>query len=460
MLNAKIRPHREFLLAQSAGQKLFLLLNVTPTAEAQRARPNLSVVFVVDTSGSMREVVTEPTELTGQTTTVDGKKYEIVRGAKNKLELLTDALQGIINSDLLRPEDRLALVKFDDSADVLVPFTAASDKARFLAGVERLDWYSGGTQMGLGMQVGTRLLQAETGSRRMVLLTDGQAFDSVLVESEADALGRLQIPVTTVGVGDEVNTDLLTHITDKTQGQPIDVVPDTDNPQPPAVRATELPGALLGDLKQAASEVVTNVALSIRTVKDVVLDRVTRVQPTQTEVAKVDGPLQLGNVEAGTGAAYVLEFTLPARPAARMRLAQLGLTYQVPGANYRGEVPPLDVVVEFTGDEAMAARVDADVMQWVQQRNIEGLVAQATREAQSNPAQAAKTLELARNMTQRLGNGAMTQVLDRAIDELGSSKTISLGTAKTMRLGAKTQTIKGTDGGLPSDEEIRRMTGA
>ncbi|PNY81386.1 vWA domain-containing protein [Deinococcus koreensis] len=462
MLDATVRPHREFLLAQTQGQKLFLTLHVRPTAQAGQARPNLSVVFVVDTSGSMREVVTEPTSTTGQTTFVDGRQYEVVRGAKNKLELLTEALTGIINSDLLRPEDRLALVKFDDMADVLVPFTGADDRARLLAGVERLDWYSGGTNMGLGMQAGARLLQSETGSRRMVLLTDGQAFDAPVVEEQAGVLSGLQIPVTTVGVGDEVNTELLTLITDRTQGQPIDVVPDTDNPQPPAVRATELPAALLGDLQQAANEVVTNVALSVRTVKDVVLDRVTRVQPTQTDVSKTDGPLPLGNVEAGIGATYVLEFTLPARPAARMRLAQLGLTYQVPGANYRGEIPPLDVLVEFTGDEAMAARVDPEVMQWVQQRNIEGLVAQATREAGSNPAQAAKTLELARSMTVRLGNGAMTQVLDRAIGELGSSKTISLGTAKTMRLGAKTQTIKAADGGstLPSDEEIRKMTGA
>ncbi|GHF65729.1 Ca-activated chloride channel family protein [Deinococcus metalli] len=460
MLEAKVHPHREFLLAQTAGQKLFLTLTVTPTAQAQAARPDLSVVFVVDTSGSMREVVTEPTGTTGRTTTVDGKKYEIVKGARNKLELLTEALNGIIQSDLLRPEDRLALVKFDDMADVLVPFTPATDTQRLLAGVERLDWYSGGTNMGLGMQAGAKLLQGETGSRRMVLLTDGQAFDAPVVEEQAGVLAGLQIPVTTVGVGDEVNTELLTLITDRTQGQPIDVVPDTDNPQPPAVRATELPLALLGDLKQAANEVVTNVALSVRTVKDVVLDRVTRVQPTQTEVARADGPLQLGNVEAGIGATYVLEFTLPARPAARMRLAQLGLTYQVPGANYRGELPPLDVVVEFTGNESMAARVDPAVMQWVQQRNIEGLVAQATREARSDPAQAAKTLELARSMTQRLGNGAMTQVLDRAIGELGSSKTISLGTAKTMRLGAKTQTLKTSDGTLPSDEDIRRMTGA
>lgn len=460
MLDAKIRLHREFLLAQTPGQKLFVTLHVQPDAQARQARPDLSVVFVVDTSGSMREVVTEPAERTGQTTRVDGQNYEVVRGAKNKLELVTEALRGILASSLIRPGDRLALVKFDDLADVLVPFTAASDRSRLSDAVERLSWYSGGTQLGAGMKAAAKLLEGETGSRRMVLLTDGQAFDTPLAQQQAGVLSRMQVPVTTIGVGDDVNTELLTEITDQTQGQPIDVVPDTQNPQPPAVRASELPAALLGDLQQAASEVVTNVALSVRAVKDVVLERVTRVQPTQTEVAREGGPMPLGNVDAGSGATYVLEFTLPARPTARMRLAQLGLTYEVPGANYRGESAPLDVVVEFTGDEAMAARVDPEVMQWVQQRNIESLVAQATREAQNDPAQAARTLEQARSMTQRLGNGAMTQVLDRAIGELGNAKTISLGTAKTMRLGAKTQTLKAGEGNLPSDEDIRKMTGA
>ncbi|AXH00345.1 VWA domain-containing protein (plasmid) [Deinococcus wulumuqiensis] len=460
MLEAKLKPHRDYLLAQSAGQKLFLTLTVKPTAEARQARPDLSVVFVVDTSGSMREVVTEPTERTGRTTQVDGQMYEVVRGGKNKMQIVIEALRGIVTSNLVRPGDRLALVKFDDTAEVLVPFIAASNQAQLAAAVEKLDWYSGGTHMGAGMRAGASLLTSESGSRRMVLLSDGQTFDAPLVEEQVGALAGMQVPVTVVGVGDEVNADLLTAIADRTQGQPLDIVPDTQNPQPPAIRASELPAALLGDLQKAAAEVVTGVSLSVRTVKDVVLERVTRVQPTQTEVAlRTDGPLPLGNVDASSGATFVLEFTLPGRPATKMRLAQLGLTYEVPGANYRGEIPPLDVVVEFTGEEALAARIDPEVMGWVQQRNIEGLVAQATREAGQNPEQAAKTLEQARAMTQRLGNGAMTQALDRAIGELGSSKTISLGTAKTLKIGAKTQTLS-SDAALPSDEDIRRMTGA
>jgi Ca-activated chloride channel family protein len=148
-----------------------------------------------------------------------------------------------------------------------------------------------------------------------------------------------------------------------------------------------------------------------------------------------------------------------------MRLAQLGLTYEVPGQGYRGEVPPMDLLAEFTTDEALAAKIDPQVMQWVQQRNIEMLVKQATAEARTDPSKAAKTLELARNMTVKLGNSAMTQALDRAVGELKSSKTLSIGTAKTIKIGAKTQVLKsGPDtpagGELPSDEEIRKITGA
>jgi Ca-activated chloride channel family protein len=56
----------------------------------------------------------------------------------------------------------------------------------------------------------------------------------------------------------------------------------------------------------------------------------------------------------------------------------------------------------------------------------------------------------------------MTRALDQAVGELKSSKTISLGTAKTIKIGAKTQVLKQGPGGgdLPSDEEIRKITGA
>lgn len=66
-------------------------------------------------------------------------------------------------------------------------------------------------------------------------------------------------------MGDDWNDDLLTAITDRTQGKPFHIVPDTQNPLPPSLKATELPRAILGELENAANEVITNIGLSVRT---------------------------------------------------------------------------------------------------------------------------------------------------------------------------------------------------
>lgn len=461
MLDVQVRPHREYLLAQSGDQTLFLALKVRPAAQAAGARPQLSVAFVVDTSGSMREVVTEPTERTGRTVVVEGREYEVVRGAKSKMEIVKEALNDIVSSHLLQPADRLALIKFDDRGQTLVPFTPATDQQRLSAAIDELESpFTGGTHMGAGMDEALRLLQYETGSRRLVVLTDGRTVDEDLVRQQTEWLVQAQIPVTAIGVGEEWNEDLLTDLTDRTQGKPFHVVADTANPQPPSLRASELPQAMLGELKQAASEVVTNMGLSVRTVRDVRLVRITRVFPTLNEADPATQPIPAGNAMTGDWTVFVLEMAVPARPAARMRLAQIGLTYDVPGAGYRGELRPIDLVVEFVNDEAMAAQVDPEVMNWVKQRNIDSLLKQATVEAGTDPAKAMRTLELAKRITVALGNGALTQVINNAQGELNRSKTISAGTVKTLKIGAKTQTLRmGDQGNLPSEEEIRRLTG-
>lgn len=459
MLKVTAQLHREYLLAETTGQKLFLLLSIEPTEQALAIQPHVSLAVVVDTSGSMREVVTEPTEQSDELTIQDGRQYRVVYGAKTKMDVMVEALNGLVKSKLLGEFDRMALVKFDDQAEVLVPFHNAY-KAMLAERIPYLLQYSGGTQMGAGMEKATHLLNKVSGSRRMLLVTDGQTFDQSKVQAQAEILARAQIPVTVVGVGKDVNTDLLTHIADLTNGQVIDVVADLEEPRPPAVRATELPRRLLGDLQNATSEVVTEVELNVRSVRGVLLNRVTRVQPVQTEVELHGQGLRLGNVPRETGAAFVLEFTMPARPAARMRMAQLGLTYKIPqpGVAERHQMPPLDVVVEFTPDETRATELNPHVMQFVGQRNLEGLILKATEQATYDPQQATHTLALARRMTQELGNEAMTQALDRAIDELVTGQTISLGTVKTLKMGAKTQTLQ-TSANLPSDQSIRRATG-
>jgi Ca-activated chloride channel family protein len=228
---------------------------------------------------------------------------------------------------------------------------------------------------------------------------------------------------------------------------------------------TVLPEIFDAELGSATRQVVSEVEATIKTVRDVRLVSAARVYPSLADLDPAQTPLRCGSLEAGDHTVFILELDVPERPAVRARLAQIGVTYRVPGEGYRGELPPIDVTVEYTTDEALASSVDPEVMGYVQQRNVESLVRQATQQAETNPDQAAKTLRVARSMTQRLGNHGMTVALGKAEDELRGRGTISIGTRKTIKLGARTQTMKvgpGDDApqNIPSPEEIRRLTGA
>ncbi|WP_410245689.1 hypothetical protein [Arthrospira sp. PCC 8006] len=75
MLNVTITPHLEFLNADKAGQKLFVMLKLRPNAEVSASRPSTTFSFVIDTSGSMYEVLEgEETIPTGNSYFLDGKQ--------------------------------------------------------------------------------------------------------------------------------------------------------------------------------------------------------------------------------------------------------------------------------------------------------------------------------------------------------------------------------------------------
>ncbi len=443
MLVATLKLHREFFTPFTPNQRLFLQLSLVPEWSSAKHRPDLAIAFVIDTSGSMRELVASESD---------------DNSAASRLDLVMASMEAVLNSQKLRDEDRIALVSFDDESRVDVQFLPAARRARLLAAVHRLNQHSGGTHMGAGLREAIQLLEPETGSKRIILLTDGETMDEDLVQAMGRSLCDLHIPVTAIGVGD-FNESVLISVADETQGRVLDVVADRANPEPPSISANQLPEAILGEMDEATREVVTDIVLTVKTVKGTAVNRVTRVAPQQVEVNLAHKPYILGNAALGSESCFVIEFTVPERPANRMRLAQLGITYAVPGANFRGEAPPLDVVVEYTSDEERLRETDSSVMQWVQQRNIESIIKRATEEALEDPAAAAKTLRVAQNLTRKLGNSVMTRVLDRALDELDTSKTISLGTAKTMKMGSKTQTLKGQEA-LPPSDEIRKLTGA
>jgi Ca-activated chloride channel homolog len=459
MLNVQITPHREFLPADSSEQKLFVMLKLWPKKEVANTRPPTTFVFLIDTSGSMREVVVGDVVPTGNTFTVDGQEYMGVTGGETKIGIVIESLKKLIHSGKLSASDRIAIVKFDDSASTLIGLTPATQTSQLESAIEQLRDFSGGTRMGLGLRGALSLLSGQNMTiRRTLLFTDGQTFDEDVCRAIASEFASNNTPITALGVG-EFNENLLTYLSDTTGGIPLHIVAE-ENPGGTAVSISKLPDTIIQEFTQAQQEVITNLALTVKTVKGVKLTRIVRAYPSQAEFSLTQDPYPIGNAVGNDETVFILEFSMESRAASRVRIAQLGLTYDVPGQNRRGELPPANLLVQFVAGQ-VAAQLDQEVMVYVQQCNISQLVGDATRIAESNPQKAEELLETARRMTVRIGNYAMTQSLNQAQDELRKTRRISDGTRKTVKMGSKGKTVKwgGDINNELSEEQIRKLSG-
>jgi len=462
MLNIQVTPHREFLPADTPDQKLFVMLKLRPTKEVSLEKPPTLFAFVIDTSGSMYEVVTGNFHETGKTVTSDGQSYKEVKGGKAKIDIVIESLLGLINSGKLESSDKIALIRFDDTASVLVGLTPATDTQTLEKAIQDLRNYSGGTRMGLGMRHALDIVSnQDMASRRALIFTDGETFDEDQCRELVKEFVARNIPITALGVGD-YKEDLLINLSDRTGGRVLHVVDDLSNVSNMAVSISNLPLKIVDEFNLAKQDVITNLALTVKTVQSVRLSRVLRAYPSQAEFSLEEDPHPLGNVTAGDETVFILEFDIESRPAAKARIAQIGLTYEVPGENRRGELPPQNLVVQFITGQAGTAQVDPEVMGYMQQCNIAQIVGQATKLAEQDPDRAEELLENARRMTVRLGNNDLLDALNGAQDELRKTRKISANTRKTVKMGAKGKTVKMMSGDINdelSEEKIRQISG-
>ncbi|RUT02394.1 hypothetical protein DSM106972_058720 [Dulcicalothrix desertica PCC 7102] len=459
-LNISITPHREFMPADTAGQKLFLMLKIRPNKEVAKTLPPTNFVFVIDTSGSMYEVVSGEITPTGTTYIQDGKQYNEVTGGKSKIDIVIESLLALVRSGKLKDTDRVAIVQFDDNASQIIGLTPATQISQLENAITKLRSFSGGTRMGLGLSRALDILgNQDMAVRRTLLFTDGQTCDEDTCRNIASDFAAKNIPITALGVGEDFKEDLLSHLSDSTGGSLFYVVPG--NAIGTQVPILELPNKIIEEYSQAQQEVITNLALTVKTVKGVELTRIVRAYPTQAEFPLTQDPYPIGNAAANDETIFILEFSMDNRPASRVRIAQLGLTYDIPGQNRRGELPPQNLVIQFVVGQGGAAQVDQEVMDYVQQCNISNIVGQAITIADRDPRKAEELLETARRMTVRIGNAAMEESLNGAQQELRKTQKISSGTRKTVKIGAKGKTVKmGSDiNSQFSEEEMRQLTG-
>lgn len=118
--------------------------------------------------------------------------------------------------DALLPEDRSAVVDFDDRSVVLQGLT--EDKTAVKQAIDRID-DSGGTNIAAGVRTGTDVLLANGDTQRAriaILLTDGEGYyDSSLT----DRARQNNIVIYTIGLGSSIDEPLLRSIASGTGGQ-------------------------------------------------------------------------------------------------------------------------------------------------------------------------------------------------------------------------------------------------
>jgi Ca-activated chloride channel homolog len=141
---------------------------------------------------------------------------------------LTDARQAIVRMlNWLSPEDRLALIVYDNTVQTLFPLThlTQSHLSQYASAAERIT-AGGGTNLGGGLQSGIDALMqvpSEGRQRKVILISDGLANHGI---TDPVALGHLsagaaaqRIAVSTVGVGYDFNEFLMTALADHGAGR-------------------------------------------------------------------------------------------------------------------------------------------------------------------------------------------------------------------------------------------------
>jgi Ca-activated chloride channel family protein len=408
---------RPYLAVSNSPQVAYVLLELQPSQVVAQVRMPVNVSFVLDRSGSMK-----------------GDKIERVRRATATA------------FDLLDEQDIASVVIFDHRAQVLIPAGPVLDKAEARKAISQLR-DAGGTR--IAPAVDKALQEIRKGSqesiRRVVLLTDGQTEHENECLLRAEDAGKMQVPLTALGVGDDWNEDLLIEMANRSGGT-ADYIDHAD----------KIIEYFQTTVQRAQATAVQNTSLVLRLVQGVTPRAVWQVFPVienlgYRPLSDRDVNVTVGDLETGQGRTLLVELLVQPRPVGQYRIGQAEATYDVPALQLAGEKARLDIMLNFTEDGQSLKQVNPGVMNIVEKISAFKLQTRALQDLQSgNVASATQKLQNAVTRLLSQGETELAQTMQQEIQNLEQSGKLSSEGQKTIKFGTR-KTVRLSDLDLPPD---------
>lgn len=175
---------RSFGLGGYFRTPLEKILPVDFDTDKDRDTPSVAISLVIDKSGSM---------------------------AGPKIQIAKEAAKAVV--DLLAPSDYISVIGFDGAAVPIVDIQPARNRIKILSDIARLE-AGGGTAIFPALDKAYEELKSVRAKlKHVILLSDGQAPTDGLI-SLAQLMHQDRITISTVGVGDGADRDLLEQMAD------------------------------------------------------------------------------------------------------------------------------------------------------------------------------------------------------------------------------------------------------
>ncbi|MEH1940919.1 MAG: VWA domain-containing protein [Nostoc sp.] len=407
-------------VAQTSSQRQLAMTISAIAGESDRNLP-LNLCLILDRSGSMHG---------------------------HPIKTVIQAVEGLI--DRLKVGDRISVVAFSGTAEVIIPNQAIEDPESIKSQIKSKLTASGGTAIAEGLELGiTELMKGTRGAvSQAFLLTDGHGESGLRIWKWdigrddnkrclklAQKAAKLNLTINTFGFGNSWNQDLLEKIADVGGG----TLAHIEHPE----QAVEQFSRLFGRIQSIG---LTNAYLLLSLVPNVRLAElkpIAQVAPDTIELPvepEADGSfaVRLGDLMQDVERVVLANIYLGQLPEGKQAIAHLQIRYDDPLVNEEGLLSPLmpvyaDVVRAY--QPTSNPQVQQSILALAKYRQTQ--LAEAKLQ-QGDRTGAATMLQTAAKTALQIGDKGAATVLQTSATRLQAGEELSEADLKKTRIVSKT----------------------